>query len=76
MTPLETIRAKILTGDLPSTKFDRTWYGRGQGALCSARALPVTTNQIEVEGDLAHQRGASRFHHDCFDLWRAAIDTP
>jgi hypothetical protein len=70
----ETIRAKILIGELPAKKFDRTWYGRGQGDHCSVCALPITTNQIEVEGDLDQQRGVCRFHNDCFDVWRAEID--
>ena len=70
----ESIRDKILAGELPAKKFARTWYGRGEGEPCSACALPVTTNQIEVEGDLEHARGAYRFHNDCFDLWRAEID--
>ena len=51
----ESIRDKILAGDLPAKKFARTWYGRGEGELCSACALPVTTNQIEVEGDLVRR---------------------
>jgi hypothetical protein len=76
MTLAESIRAKILSGALPATKFDRTWYGRGQGDPCSGCGFPVTTNQIEVEGDLDRTRGAYRFHNDCFDLWRAAIDSP
>ena len=75
MTLAETIRDKIRTGALPAKKFVRTWYGRGEGHLCSACSLAVTTNQIEVEGDLAHERGAYRFHNDCFDIWRAEIDT-
>ena len=74
MTLEEAIRGKILTGDLPANKFARTWYGRGEGERCSACAMPITTNQIEVEGDLEHQRRAYRFHNDCFDIWRAAID--
>ena len=74
MTPAAAIRTKILNGELPAKKFDRTWYGRGQGDPCAACALPITTNQIEVEGDLG-QRGAYRFHNDCFDIWRVAIDT-
>ena len=76
MTALaETIQAKILAGALPDKKFVRTWYGRGEGHPCSACALPITTNQIEVEGDLDQTRGAYRFHNDCFDIWRTAIDS-
>jgi hypothetical protein len=67
---LEIIRRKVLAGDLPRQPCRMTWYGPGKGAICVACNRPITSEDVEVECDLAGG-GTLRFHRRCHDVWSA-----
>ena len=48
----ETIRRKILAGDLPKQNCRMTWYGPGTGGICVACEQPIAADDVEVECDL------------------------
>jgi len=48
-----------------------TWYGPGKGAICVACRRPITSEDVEVECDLA-RGGTLRFHRRCYEIWSAA----
>jgi hypothetical protein len=73
----DAIRAKIAAGALPAGPFDKTWYGRGRGtATCAVCELVITTNHVEVEGDIGEVASALRFHADCLDAWARVCREP
>ena len=77
-------RDAIRAGRLPGARPLRTWAGMGEGAACSLCALPIQTEEVEIElefGDASKpSAGEFRVHAHCFEAWELgralhAIDT-
>lgn len=70
----QTIRQKILAGDLPKANCHMTWYGPGTGGDCLACQQAIEANEVEVECDLPGGGGTIRLHRACYDIW--ALEWP
>ena len=64
------IRGKLADGSLPHNSIPRLWGGPGNGEICDACALVITTAQLVMEGVSTDdaKRGV-QFHVECFYLW-------
>ena len=70
----EQARAAIRGGKLPAGPPKRTWGGDGGGAPCSVCELLITTDQLEIEIEFAHDGSAPgvekhHVHPWCFAAW-------
>lgn len=64
------IRSKIRSGALPQPIAPpaKCWVGNGTSRLCDACDVPIGTDQLEHELDIA--AGVTlRFHAKCFEAW-------
>jgi hypothetical protein len=73
-------REAIPTGKLPSRRPDRTWGGRGVGALCTVCGEAVTEDHLELEVQFARDGdnpGLDKFHIHvrCFAAWEFSTPT-
>ena len=66
-------REAIRAGRLPAARPLRTWAGMGDGAACSLCALPIHTEEVEIElecgGAPRPGPGEWRVHARCFEAW-------
>lgn len=69
-TVLDIIRMKVDVGELPKSRYVRSWYGKGNGRPCQACDVPIGRDEIEVETDFDLQPTV-RFHATCFSAWCA-----
>jgi len=70
----EQARAAIRNRKLPTSEATRTWGGKGLGALCVVCGVPVTSDEMEIEAQFAHDGaspGLDKFtlHVRCFAAW-------
>ncbi len=68
------VREAIKTGRIPAGSADRTCGGRGVGALCSVRNLPVRNSATEMQiefGRAGEAAGIEKYHVHvrCFAAW-------
>ena len=64
------IQRKLQDGRLPHDRITRTGDGPGEGQICVACGIIVTSDQMAMEGT-APERGqrAIQFHALCFRIW-------
>jgi hypothetical protein len=67
-------REVLDAGKLPNRRPDRTWGGRGVGAICTICELPVSSNEMEFEIEFARDGDnpdLDKFHVHirCFAAW-------
>ena len=67
------IRAKLVSGELPSAKPGKLWVGNGTGKPCMGCGLAIRAEVLEYEVDLpgpsADRVTTLRFDRACLDLW-------
>jgi hypothetical protein len=68
MEPPETVRVKLLKGNLRQDRHESTWAGKGSGQRCDGCDGPIIDSDIEIEADFP-DRETLRFHQACFDRW-------
>jgi hypothetical protein len=69
------IRAKLASGELPRTKPEKVWAGKGTDQLCVACGTRIAADEVECEVDLP---GAAtlRFHRPCLLIWDQERQSP
>lgn len=63
-------KAGILSGRLPSRSSSSCWGGPGAGESCDLCGAPITKDDIEMELDATQASKDSRFHINCYAIWR------
>jgi hypothetical protein len=69
------IRSKLEDGRLPYHSMARFWGGPGDGEQCNACDLPITKEQLLMEGIastlsvMPKDKRPIRFHVKCFYVW-------
>jgi hypothetical protein len=69
----ETAREAIRTERLPDCMPDRSWGGKGAGAICQLCSASIKHEQLELEIEFDDERGRNprnyRVHVPCFTAW-------
>jgi hypothetical protein len=71
------IRAKLAAGELPRTKPEKVWAGKGTGRPCAACGALIAAALVECEFDLPGTAPTTlRFHQPCLMIWDRECQQP
>ena len=70
---LDSVSAKLRSGELQQELPRRTWYGNGVSRACSGCAESIAETEVQVDVEFIGAHGLS-FHSPCFVYWRDEVE--